>query len=128
MRDLCDQLPHNMASSSRSGRDNDPGCDQRQPKPPWASNKGKGREKPPDLPDQEGDQDDQLRPTKGGYKSKRDNGLSLQRMTGTDGKARTMIPLISRYPLFQQTAEPEHFVFANLVMTDANICRSGGYR
>jgi len=59
-----------MVSSSRSGQDNDPGCDQCQPKPPRASNKGKGRGKPPDLPDQEGDQDDQPRPTKSGYKSK----------------------------------------------------------
>jgi len=61
---------HNMASSSHSGRDNDPGRDQHQPKPPWASNKGKGRGKPPDLPNQEGDQEDQPCPTKGGYKSK----------------------------------------------------------
>ena len=59
-----------MASSSRSGRDNNPGRDQRQPKPPQASNKGKGRGKPPDLPDQEGDKEDQPRPTKGGYESK----------------------------------------------------------
>jgi len=60
-----------MASSSRKGGNNDPGRDQPQTKPPRASTKGKGRGKPPDLPDQEGDQEDQPRQTKGGYQSKR---------------------------------------------------------